>query len=236
MLKFKSLFIAIVLFLFSYQLSAHGYWIELSGVKKVNKPCTIKMYFGDYPVGERLSGKTLDKMKDIKVYVVTPSGERQPVTMTQYNDYWQGNFIPQTKGMYQVTGINDEREVQDWTKHNLGITRPIQYLKAFYVVGRQSDVKATLYLDAQIRKHSKGNYEITLLKDGKALPKQKLTVAAFDKGETELVTDDNGKATIQPDNTGLHILSVDWIDDTRGTFKGKEYETVRHRLDAGIEN
>lgn len=232
----KNLFFVFVLSILSFQLSAHGYWIELEGNRKVNKPIAVKIYFGDYPVGERLSGKTLDKMKDIKVYVTTPSGEKQAITMTQKNDFWEGSFTPRTKGTYQVTGVNDEREVQDWAKHHLGVTRPIQYLKAIYTIGKASNVHAGLYLDAYIKKLSEGNFEIHLSKEGDVLPKQKFVVAEFDKGENEFITDENGKVVIKLDNPGLYILSVDWVDTTPGTFKGKEYESVRHRLDIALEN
>ncbi|HTN46791.1 MAG TPA: DUF4198 domain-containing protein [Flavipsychrobacter sp.] len=231
----KILLVAVLLCLSSLQLSAHGYWLELQGSGKAKKPCTIKMYYGDYPVGERLSGKTLDKMKDIKVYVLTPSGEKQSVTMTQMNDFWQGSFTPQAKGRYEIIGINDEREVQDWTKHHLGITRPVQYLKTTYAVGQAGEQQASLFLDMRVVRMDKTNYEVTLLKQGTALPAQKLVLAEFDKGETEFTTDVNGKINIKLDNPGLYILSVDWIDYTPGSFKGKNYETVRHRLDIAIE-
>jgi len=115
---------------------AHGYWIETEGTHKPGAAVVVKLYFGDYVAGERLSGKTLDKMKDIKVFVTTPKGDRQQVEMKQGEHYWEGVFLPQGDGAYLLTGINDVREVQDWTKHNLGIVRPIQYLQAVYTVVR----------------------------------------------------------------------------------------------------
>lgn len=236
MYHLKNLFFVFALSILSFQLSAHGYWIELEGNKKAGKQVSVKMYFGDYPVGERLSGKTLDKMKDINVYVITPDGEKQPIAMTQTNDCWQGSFTPATKGTYEVIGMNNEREVQDWTKHHLGITRPIQYLKVVYDAGKPSEKKSSLYIDAQTKKAGKNNFEITLLKEGKAMAGQKFVIAEFDKGDTELTTNDEGKATFKAAAAGLYILSVDWIDATPGSFKGKNYETVRHRLDVSVEN
>ncbi len=232
----KALLVTLSVFLYAVQLHAHGYWIELEGSKKLHKPCIIKLYYGDYPVGERLSGKTLDKMKDIRVYVIAPSGEKQPVEMIQHHDYWQGSFIPQSKGRYEVTGINDERAVQDWTRHHLGITRPVQYLKMSYDVGKATGEVTDLYLDAYVQRISKGNYEVTLLKDGKALSEQKFVLSRYDKGDEDFVTDNHGKANISMQKPGLYILSTDWIDTDPGTFKGKEYETVRHRLDVSLKN
>ena len=228
-------FIILILFcLSSLQLLAHGYWLELEGSHKVDKSFTIKMYYGDYPVGERLSGKTLNKMKDIKVLVITPAGEKQSVAMTQRKDYWEGQFIPTTKGSYVIVGINEEREVQDWTKHHLGITRPVQYLKYRYDVGTQTGLSSGLFLDATLTKLSRKKYEVLLTKDGKPLPRQKLVVAEFDNGEEHYQTDKQGRVNILLENPGLYIFSVDWIDTRPGNFKGKDYETVRHRLDVSF--
>jgi uncharacterized GH25 family protein len=214
---------------------AHGYWIEIEGNNRPNETVTVKMFYGDYPVGERLSGKPLDKMKDIKVYVTSTNGLKQEIPMTQTTDYWEGTFRPQAEGIYEITGINDTREVQDWSKHDMGITRPIQYLKTTYQVGHRDNGKAEeLFLDVAIKKLPGNTFETTVLKNGKALTGQKVIVTGYGTNEQELVSDKKGKIIYKLDKPGLYILSIDWVDKKPGEYKGKPYETVRHRLDYSI--
>lgn len=215
--------------------SAHGYWIETAGNNQVNQPVTIKMFYGDYPEGEKLTGKTLDKMKDIKVFVTSTNGKKQELAMIQNDSCWQATFTPHSDGIYEITGINDVRDVQDWTKHKLGITRPVQYLKVAYQVGHKKTNKATpLFLDVDVNKKSSNEYELAVVKDGKKIPNQVIKLSAYGGKELELTTDKKGKIAFKLEAPALYIISIDWIDQTPGEFKGKKYETVRHRLDYSL--
>lgn len=229
------LFTTIAIVLLPFMSNAHGYWIETEGNHKANEIVTVKMYYGDYPAGEKLSGKSLDRMKDIKVFVTNKNGGKQEIAMKQTNNYWEGTFTPSADGVYEITGVNDVREVQDWTKHNLGITRPVQYLKAVYMVGAGKAGKdEPLFLDIKIKSTKDGNYEAVITKDSKPLAAQKVIMSAYGAEELELTTDKKGKTAFRLVNPGLYIISIDWIDNTPGEFKGKKYETVRHRLDYSV--
>lgn len=213
-------------------LLAHGYWIELEGPHKAKETLTIKLIFGDYHLAERLTGDKLDKMKDIKVFITLPDGSKQAIAMTQQNDCWKGTFVPQTDGNYTISGINDEREVQDWTKHGLGITRPVQYLKTVYTVGKKAAEHSSGDLfDLRIQEKAKGHYEALLTKNNTPLDTCYITVVNPAGDEEEVKTNREGKATFTTAKPGLHVISVEWIDKMPGTFKGKEYKTVRHRMD-----
>jgi hypothetical protein len=224
-----------LLLLFPFMASAHGYWLEVEGSHRAGQPATIRMFYGDYPEGVRMSGDFLDKMKDIKVYVSGAGMEKQAIEMKQLSDYWVGTFTPSAAATYEITGINDTRDVQDWTKHNLGITRPIQYLKTYYATTRlMSAPTASLLLDLDMKLLSKGNYQVTVKQNGKVAPAQKLYVSSFGIEPKELVTDADGKAIIKLGKPGLYVLSVDYVDKTPGTFRDKKYESVRHRLDYSL--
>lgn len=213
---------------------AHGYWMEAEGSHKLKEPVTVKLYFGEYASGEKLSGKYLDRMKDIRVYVQVPGGARQLLAMKQLADYWEGTFTPDVEGTYQITGINDEREVQDWTTHNLGITRPIQYLETTYQAGAlvTRPVPSSL-LGVQL-KAVEGQYEILVLKNNKPLSSAEVTVSLFGKKEKVLRTNKDGKASFHADSPGIYLVGVEWIDPTPGQFKEKPYQTVRHKLDYSL--
>lgn len=229
----KTLLKLIIAILLPFSTMAHGYWIELQGSHKVNEPVTIRLYFGEYSIGERLSDNFLDRMKDIKVYVQY-NGTKEAVTMTQQKDYWEGSYTPQKEGSYEIIGINDERDVQDWTQHGLGIVRPIQYLKTIYQAGtQQSDLKASSYLDVVVS--GKGNsYSIKLYKNNQANASAKIIVTHPGGAETSLETDKEGNAVFTASKPGLYLIGAEWIDPVPGKFKGKEYKTVRHKLDYSL--
>src|SRR5688572_14340600 len=86
---------------------AHSYWIETSGSHQLNEPVTIKLFFGEYASKEIMTGKSLDKMKDILVYVQLYGGSKTAIVMKQTDSCWIGSFTPVKEGSYEITGINN---------------------------------------------------------------------------------------------------------------------------------
>lgn len=230
-------FIAIILILcLPVVTRAHSYWIETTGSHKPGEPVTVKLYFGEYAGREIMTGKALDKMKDIAMYVQLGT-VKTPITMTQADSCWTGTFTPATEGSYEITGINEVREVQDWTKHNLGIVRPVQYLKHIYQAGtRQTPRPANAFLDLQFQKEGDGHYNITIFKNGLLQPATRVVITRPDGEDTILETDASGKLNYKAPEAGLYMVIVEWIDKTPGRFKEKDYATTRHRLDFSFYN
>src|SRR5690606_16890037 len=101
-----------------------------------------------------------------------------------------------------------------------------------YVCGKNAQNRnAGLLLDIMAAKASKSKYRFLVTKKGSALTDQKIVVSPLGGEEAELKTNNKGTATIKTKSPGIYLVSIDWIDITPGTFKGKQYETVRHRLD-----
>lgn len=234
-MKIKHIII-LVLTLLPFSVFAHGYWIEVQGSHKTNEPVTVRLIFGEYITGERLSGNFLDRMKEIRMYVRT-SGKEEPIAMKQFKDYWEGTFTPSQEGSYEIIGINDEREVQDWTKHNLGIVRPVQYLKTVYRVGNANSKQgSSSFLDITVSSTEKGTYHIQVFRNNSSYQSDKLVIVHPDGEETTLKTDKDGKAVFTAKTSGMYLIDVEWIDKTPGQFKQRPYESVRHKLDFSLYN
>lgn len=217
--------------------NAHGYWVEAEGSHKVKEPFTIKLYFGEYATGEKLSGSFLDRMKEIKVFVKIAGGQQQAVQMKQLEDYWVGTYTPQVEGSYEITGINEEREVQDWKRHNLGIVRPVQYLKTIYQVGDKiTQQSSQLFIDTEVTLVSPGIYRIKTYKNSSAYTESTILITGPDGGEIKLNADKNGIAEFTAPKPGLFLVDIEWIDKTPGQFKQKAYETVRYKMDFSLYN
>lgn len=223
---------ALSIFLFApFLAQAHGYWIELKGSGKTNEPVQVQVFFGEYAHGKRERGATLDKMADIKITVVGPDGEKTTVATTQTNTHWEGSFTPQKVGYYQVLGVNDTRDVQDWTKRNMGIVRPVQFLRADYVVGEAADrTVSPQQLDVVAR--AEGNtVGLRALRDGKGLANSSVNVVNPEGWERRCQTNEQGRTSFAANQKGIYIVELEWIDKTPGTFNGKPYEQTRYRCD-----
>lgn len=213
---------------------AHGYWLEVQGSGKVNEPAKIQIFYGEFENQKRETGKLLDKMAEIKIYVLDEKGNKTEISMSQTNTHWEGVFTPKNNGFYQIIGINDTREVQDFTKHNLGIVRPVQYLRTNYQVGELAgEQTATNALDVLL-KQSGENLILNIWKENQVFAKTKVKIINPEGWVKEKVTNENGKTQIKTNMKGLYLVELEYIDKTAGSFKGKAYESVRYRCETTL--
>lgn len=213
---------------------AHGYWLEVVGSGKVNEAAKIQIFFGEFENQKRETGKLLDKMSEIKIYVLDAQGNKVEVPMTQTNTHWEGIFTPKTDGLFQIIGINDTREVQDFTKHGLGIVRPVQYLRTIYQVGEGAGEQSVANLMDALVKQVGDNIMISTWKENQTFAKTKVRIINPEGWMKEKLTNENGKAQIKSNMKGLYLVELEYIDKIAGNFKGKNYQTVRYRCETTL--
>lgn len=219
-----------LLFLFSPLLSlAHGYWLEVKGNGQVGQAVTVRIFFGEYENNLREKGKMLASMSDFKAYALDPSGQQIEIPLRQTETCWEGSFTPAQSGTYQVLALNDTRGVQDWTRHGLGVVRPIEYLRQHYVAGKPS-VATGQPLPVDVTAEWGETVRLTARKAGAPLPKTSLTVLNPAGWEKKVTTDEQGVATFKPAGKGIYLVELDERDKTPGTFGGKEYQGVRTKF------
>jgi Domain of unknown function (DUF4198) len=231
----KIIFAIIALIGFTNYGFSHGYWLEIEGNGLLNKPAKVKMYYGEYASAKLEVGKLLDKMVDLKVSLVDAKGNVSEITMTQTNTHWEGTFTPKAEGTYQILAINDTREVQDWHKHKLGITRPVQYCRTNYQVGKLVTKQAKLQ-NLDIVANKVGN-EISVIAylNNEELADTKVLIVNPETWTKSVFTAENGKATFKATTKGVYLIEVEWIDKKPGTYKDKPYETIRHKSETTIK-
>ncbi|MDZ7933551.1 MAG: DUF4198 domain-containing protein [Emticicia sp.] len=231
----KNLRIITVLIFLPFLSIAHGYWLETKGSGKVGEPVKVLLYYGEYASEIREKGNKLDKMADILVSVIDPKGEKMAIKMTQTETHWEGDFTPTEEGNYQIIGVNDTREVQDWHKHKLGITRPVQFVRTNYLAGNAefSSSKSTQFLDLIANKQ--GEFiAFTAFKDNVPLTKTSIKIINPHSWEKTKISNERGKITFLPTVKGMYLVEVEWIDKTPGVFKGKPYETIRYKSETSV--
>jgi hypothetical protein len=231
----KNKIVLFALMLLPFLSEAHGYWLEVKGSGKVGEPAKIMIFYGEYLNQGRMKGKFLDKMNEIKIFVIDEEGRHIDVPTVQTETHWEGTFTPKAKGNYQVMGVNETREVQDWTKHNLGIVRPMQYLRTNYLVGKATAAaKSNNYLDI-IATESNNGINLSAFKNNAPADKVKLTIISPDGWEKVKVTSERGRASFVPNTKGVYLIEAEWIDKTPGTYKDKPYESIRYHSETTIE-
>ncbi len=225
----KQLIVSALLLLLPLLTQAHGYWLELVGNGKPGADVTVKIFFGEYENNLREKGDRLKNMKDFRAYVLDPAGQQQPLTLVQTETCWEARFTPTKPGRYQVVGLNDTRDVQDWTKYGMGVVRPLEYLRADYVVGNVPDVTAPVTdMDVVVRK-ADGQMLLTAFVGKQPLAKTKLTVLNPQGWEKTLTTGVDGTARFTPSGPGLYIIEAEQMDKTPGQYNGKEYAAIRSK-------
>lgn len=231
----KSKVALLALMLMPFLATAHGYWLEVKGSGKVGEEAKIQIFYGEYNNQGRMKGKSLDKMNEIKLFVIDEAGNRIDIPTVQTETHWEGTFIPKTEGNYQILGINETREVQDWNKHNLGIVRPMQYLRTNYSVGKATAAnKPSNYFDI-IAAETDNGINLTAFKNSIPADKAKVTVISPDGWEKVKVTSERGRTSFVPNTKGIYLIEAEWIDKTPGTYKDKPYESVRYHTETTIE-
>lgn len=224
---------SLLLLLLPLLTEAHSYWLELKGSGKVGEPMTVQCYFGELENGLREKGPMLNSMKAFTASVLLPNGTTEPITFAPAENCYQAQFTPKQAGTYQVLLVNDTRAVQDWTKHNLGIVRPREYLRAICQVGDAPlSAKPVFYLDATPQNKPAVSKSTTVLitKDGAAYANTPVKLTGPDGKQSKLTADANGLITLTPTGAGQYVVDVDFMDKTPGKYQEKEYQAVRNKM------
>lgn len=232
----KSFSFAFLLVCLSSHALAHSYWIDFVGQPQKNVPLEIRLYYGEYAEKKMEAGRPLDKMKDIRLWAVTPSGDSISISTQQTEAYWLAYFTPETDGEYQILGINDTRGVQNWKAHNLGIVLPKQYLRKNFTVGEVQTASAKLlYLDTDVIQ--KGDvYQLQLFKDGKPFRSHKITIINPDGWTKQKTTDRMGICSFEANTPGMYLIETEWLDESPGVYKEIAYERVRHTFNIAVQH
>ena len=135
----KKSIVLLAILLFPFLVSAHGDWLEVKGSGKVGEPAKIQLVFGAYENQERMKGAKIAFLKDFTVYVLDAKGNKTTIEITQTETCFEGTFTPTAEGLFQIIGINEVREVVDWTVHGFDVLRPTEYLRTQYVVGKSTE-------------------------------------------------------------------------------------------------
>lgn len=189
--------------------SAHFIWLEQADNQ-------TKLYFGEYEGGLReKTGGRLDTIAAPEAFVLQPKSA--PLALKRNADF----IAIEGANNQPVIAHELSMKVKDMTKYHFGIAKPMYYARIGTGTAEIASINA---LDIQ----PMGDNKVRVNLNGKPLAKAKLKVMAPNQWLQELDADDNGEATFTMPWAGLYVLEAIYLEPSKGSYQGDEYENIRH--------
>ncbi|WPQ61725.1 DUF4198 domain-containing protein [Chitinophaga sancti] len=223
----KKITLSIALLLCAFFASAHAVWIEtaLKGTK--NKAQDVRVFLGEYAANERDSvSNWFSNMKDVKLFVTTPAGAREEISLKADGRSLAGQFTPATEGTYTLA-------ISHTVETIYGETKIEYYATATVVVGKESasqlgGITFLSVVPGAEEPKGFGNVPLTIYKGKAPLADAKVEVISPDGWVKELKSGQNGVANFIPLQAGQYLVEASYNVKSEGTHHDKPYKSVVH--------
>jgi hypothetical protein len=112
------------------------------------------------------------------------------------------------------------------SKKHLGFGRSILNLRGTYTVKSPIAKQYAIQpLDLTAEKQN-ASYMLTAFKDKKEQGNLNITIINPEGWTKTVETNEAGQVSFTPNKKGLYLINLEWIDNTKGTFKDKAYENT----------
>lgn len=171
-------------------------------------------------------------MKDFTLFLTSPNGSKQQLTVTSGADRYTTDFTPDQNGVYVLSIVH--------TAKNLGGDTKLEYnAEATVTVGKITNNAAIPAIDNELKltgsfknSYKKGkNIQLSFLL--KNAPKEKIQIEVFAPSgwSKTFATDANGSIELPLLWSGHYAVeAVYYADDEQGTYNDKPFKAVRHCL------
>lgn len=180
-----------------------------------------EVYFSEYATAG--DPRFIDKVAGAKFWIQTTPGEFRPLAMRKLSDRLRAH-VP-VEGTLMVAGRLDYG-VLDRPGSPPFLLR--HYSKA--VTGKPDEVNRLASKGTPLEivgTFDKDQVVLTVLLDGKPLPKTAINTVDADLAGEELATGDDGRAVFKPDHSGTFCVYTSHVNPTPGEHAGRSYEEVR---------
>ena len=237
------------------QASAHFMWIETDATAHPGSAQSIRLYFGEYQefLREEAGGR-LDTMDGVILRVLDPKRAQTDIVLTKKGNHFEGTLPSCVPGRYAVMAEQRDASVQDLTKYDMGVVKPMFHARAQFLcfeegrVGeREPDTAGHQELDVipltkglnlakgALTYGPGGEIVVKVVFKGAPFASKRLLVHAPIGWDKELHTDSQGIASFTPPWPGRYVFEAEHQEKTAGEFRGKAFEGVRHRGTLALE-
>ncbi len=236
-MRIKILLLNLILLCIFSQSFAHALWIETSPTGKQGQAQEVKIFFGEYAADERDStAKWFSNLKDAKLWITLPNGEKQQLTCNATALYFSAYFTPAQSGVYTLSITHEVKDLHATSKIEY-------YCGASVQVGALSDgnsnivdgTNLAIQAQASATLKSKEVINVAVFFKKVLLPMAKVTIASPDGWVKNIETNASGIIQFKPIEKGRYMVEALYTDKTPGTHYGKDYKAVWHCITYCIE-
>ncbi|MBT2559427.1 DUF4198 domain-containing protein [Hymenobacter sp. ISL-91] len=191
--------------------SAHAVWIESITKATKNKAHGVKIYYGDYPEGViEPTQKWYSDLKTLEVWVVSPSGKKTQLPLTDAATHLTASFTPTEDGLYHLTTVHVTKELGGTTKYEFSSVAPV-------LAGSATTTTTTAAAAPQVplsivtapKSHRVNTpVEVQVRKDGQPFQDGKVELMSPEGWVKTMKTDANGKLVFTPQLKGSYVLEA----------------------------
>jgi len=225
---FKTLIVALLLFVSAPSLLAHALWIETKTTGTKGKPQEISVYFGEFSDNDiTKADKWFSDLKDFTLVIISPSKKEIKLKSTELENKYQAFFTPDEDGVYTVVMQHTVKDVYGTMKLDYNSSATI-------VVGNKltgneakaNNNKISVFAEnaATLTKNTKVSavalYNLAVAK------KEKIKVIAPNGWEKELWTNENGEFSFTPIWSGNYMIEFSQTEKSAGEHNGKKYDEI----------
>jgi hypothetical protein len=236
----KFLAVCFIFFFCSIRAYADGYWLEVNGSGKLKDSVSILIRYGG--VNEQQEryikmGKDLDKLKTFVLWIETPDGKKEYISIKRTINSWEGYYVPKNKGKYRIFAMNEQLPVVK-RKDSLDNVKPIQFLCTDYNVqtNKSKPVKDAQFLDMNVIVKNDTAF-ISAFRNKKPLNvNDSIRIFFPDNHDEKFAFGQLGtplKVILK--NKGRYLLRIDWEEPQKGIWKNDVYFATRYRYDYTLE-
>mgnify|MGYP006432739495 CR=1 FL=1 len=234
-----------ILLLLSNPLRAHNIWIEVKSSGELNQSQKIVVHYGEYSYNYyETTDDGFKEVENFKLWLIRPDGSKKELALEKKPKSYVAEFVPQNPGLYSIILKSDKTEVVDWRDYNLGILKPNFYASATTIISGDKaqkivhDEKALEKVNPLVIKpvfeaensllDDENNITLRVSYNGEPLTEHELVVGISDQWTKTVHTDEKGRVNFNLPWNMQYVVETVYTQKKSGSYKGKNYEKVRH--------
>ena len=200
----KTVYLTLLLSLLAFGTQAHALWIHTSSTTEIGKRHYFKVYYADYHENaiEAVADWYSD-VEDFELWLISPAGKKTKLDPTAKADHFEGSFLAEEKGQYQLQISHTARVLKGTTAYQFNAYAQVWSGNGKKVSKQETDLSL-------VRKPKSGTFLVNY--KGNALADATINVLGPDKENQEIITGKKGQAKAAMEGNGKYFAEVTYTD------------------------
>jgi uncharacterized GH25 family protein len=196
----KSMVLTLLVGLLVSSAHAHALWIHTSSTTELGKTHAFKVYYADYHEDaiEDVADWYSD-VEDFELWLISPSGKRRKLDKVARKDHFEGAFVAEEKGEYQLQISHTAKVLKGTTAYQFNASAQVWVGKGKAELNEHTDLMLS-----RNPKSSKFNVSYK----GEPLPEATINLLGPDNSSLDFITGKKGKAKAEMNGSGKYFAEV----------------------------